>query len=451
MRLSDKIILFLKENKLVLTYSFFAIVGAFAIIIITSSVFNNHGGSERKRIIEFAKKDPVSLNTLISNVDFDYPEIKRMDDYITNFINKWDIKGASLAIIKDNKLAYAKGYGWANKENSIQMEPGHVLRTASLSKLITATAIMKLQEDSLLNISDKVFGPGAILDLPEFRSFKDKRVQQITVENLLRHQSGFTIYNGDPMFMTREIIIWEKLDRIPTSDDVISFCLNRRLGFTPGHSSSYSNVGYLILSRIIERVSGMSYEEYCQENVLNPAGCYDMHIGTSFYHTRRDNEVRYYEVEGALPIQSYDNSGKLCSHSYGGNNISGLQGAGAWVASPIEFATFINHIDNNPEIADILSSESITSMLNRRNGRLPIGWSKGSLNGTWTRTGSLAGTSAVARKHKDGSIWVFITNSSAWKGSKFTKNIESLLDGCHQRFKPKSTTNEAKVLAEESK
>lgn len=377
----------------------------------------------------------ISINQTLTNDSFKSLDLSKMDNYINKFLTKWELKGANLAIIKDGKLFYAKGYGWADEEDSLKMRPGNIMRLASLSKLITATAIMKLQEDSLLNLSDKVFGENGILNEDKFQKFVDKRVKNISIENLLRHQAGFSLRRGDPMFTTREIVIWEELDTIPTSDQVIQYALKHRLGFTPGTSTIYSNLGYLILSKVIEKKSGMSYEEYCQKNILFPAGCYDMHIAKNFYEEKYPNEVRYYEVHDAQPIYAFDNSGEKAPHRYGGNNITGLQGAGAWVASPAEYAHLISHIDNDIIIEDILKESSINAMLSRSAGRLPIGWSKGSLNGDWTRTGSLAGTSAVTKKFKDGSIWVFITNTSAWKGSRFTRNIEYLIKRCRGLIK----------------
>lgn len=234
------------------------------------------------------------------------------------------------------------------------------------------------------------------------------------------------MHRGDPLFTTREIMIWERLDSVPNMDKIIEYALSQRLGYTPGTSSRYSNLGYLILSKIIEVKSGLSYEEYCQKNLLHPAGCYDMHLANNLYADKYPNEVRYYETHDAEPILAFNNSGDTLYRRYGGNNIEGLLGAGGWVASPTEFAMFISTIDGKEEIPDILSPKSIKTMINRDGGRMPIGWVRASSGADWVRTGTLAGSSAIAKIQKNGYTWVFITNTSSWKGSKFPRYIESM-------------------------
>ena len=114
----------------------------------------------------------------------------------------------------------------------------------------------------------------------------------------------------------------------------------------PGSWEKYSNFGYLLLSEIIEQVSGMSYEEFICKEVLAPAGCFDMHIAGNYYSDKRDNEVRYYTHEGdGKFIEEYNDSGKMVERCYGGNNIPLLSGAGAWCGSPAEIARFVAAID----------------------------------------------------------------------------------------------------------
>ena len=99
------------------------------------------------------------------------------------------------------------------------------------------------------------------------------------------------------------------LDTVPDMDRVIEYALGERLGYTPGTGFRYSNLGYLILTKVVEICSGMDYEEYCQENILHPAGCYDMHLAHNLYEDRYPNEVRYYETHDAEPVPAFDNSG----------------------------------------------------------------------------------------------------------------------------------------------
>lgn len=394
-------------------------------LIVVLTLFFLHTPPEGIEITSL--QENVSINSLLSNEMSDSKGTQKLDKQIEKFLNRWEIKGGSLAVIKEGKLIYAKGYGWADKELGIKTGPNHIFRVASLSKLITATAIMKMAEDSLITLDDKVFGKDGILNDEIFSHYKDKRVERITIEHLLRHQGGFTTSRGDPLFTTREIMIWEKIDTIPSMDNVIEYALKQRLGFTPGSSTRYSNVGYLILSKIIEKMSGVSYEEYCQRHILHPAKCYDMHLAKNLYEERYDNEVRYYEPHDATPIPAYNNSGDTLYRSYGGNNIEGLYGAGGWVSSPSEFALFTASIDGENTIPDILSQESVEKMIRCIGGELPIGWSRASFISDWKRSGTLAGSSALVKKEKDGTIWMFVTNTSSWKGNKFPRYIESMM------------------------
>ena len=369
----------------------------------------------------------VSINEFLTNDMCGTPQAAALDSYIERFMRRWEIKGGSLAVMKDGRLIYSKGYGWADEEKGIPMSPGHIMRIASLSKLITATAIMQLCERRVLSLEDRVFGDGGILDCPQFSRIRDKRARSITVEHLLRHEAGFTMHRGDPMFTTRSIIIREGLDTVPDMDRIIEYALGDRLGYTPGTGFRYSNLGYLILTKIVEVCSGMDYEEYCQENILHPAGCYDMHLARNLYEDRYPNEVRYYETHEAEPVPAFDNSGDTLWRSYGGSNIEGLLGAGAWVASPAEFVRFTASIDGDPSVPDVISPESVRMMTaDPDHPYRPIGWVRAGEHSDWSRTGTLAGTSALVKRQSNGYIWMFATNTSSWKGSRFTRDIDRM-------------------------
>ncbi len=93
----------------------------------------------------------VAIHDLFNNEYSDLIETKRLDQTIERFMNQWEIKGASLAIMKDGKLIYSKGYGYADEENDVKTDVNHIFRIASVSKLITAAGIMKLVENGKLS------------------------------------------------------------------------------------------------------------------------------------------------------------------------------------------------------------------------------------------------------------------------------------------------------------
>ena len=335
---------------------------------------------------------------------------------------------------KNDSLLYAKGYGWADEENGIEMGPGHIMRMASVSKLITATGIMVLQDKGLLSIKDTVFGPSGILNDSLFiRTIKDRNYHKITVEHLLRHQGGF---NRDPLFSSRDVKHQLQLDHAPEKEDFYRLVLSRRLRFIPGSWQRYSNFGYLLLSDIIEKVSGKPYEQFIKEEVLRPAGCYDIHIAGNYYEDRRSNEVRYYTHDGdGKFIEEYNDSGRMVERCYGGNNIPLLSGAGAWCGSPAEISRLVASIDGDPRIPDIISRNSFLQMTEYLDTEtFSLGWNDTNPAKGWSRTGTLSGTSALVKHFPDGECWILITNTSTWKGPGQARYTDALFKQCRELY-----------------
>ena len=168
------------------------------------------------------------LNDSLRNSVSDLPSTAQMERHIRNWMARNNIRGASLAVMKDERLIYCKGFGWADKEREREAEVGDIYRIASASKLITAIGIMKLCDEGRLTLDAKVFGEAGILNDPHLLDIKDKRAADITVRQLLNHTSGFSRRLGDPMFRITDIMRWEKMDASPTADQLIAFQLRQR-------------------------------------------------------------------------------------------------------------------------------------------------------------------------------------------------------------------------------
>lgn len=417
-------------NKRRLFFISIAVIAAVLTVVVA-------GGRKGKDAIQNEDKVIFRLNDTLTNEMSDIPELHGLDRKMRTYLRKWHMKGASLAITRGDSLVFAKGYGWADEENGVEMSPRHILRMASVSKLITAAGIMVLHDRGDLNIKDTVFGPSGILKDSTFTSLiKDKSHYRITVEHLMRHQGGF---RRDPLFSSRDVKHQLQLDHAPTAEDFCKVVLNRRLKFAPGTWQSYSNFGYLLLSKIIEEVSGMPYEDFIMKEVLEPAGCYDMHIAGTYYEDRRDNEVRYYTHEGdGKYIEEYTDSGVMVERCYGGNNIPLLSGAGAWCGSPAEIARFVASIDGRPEVEDIISKESVELMTGYYDrDTFSLGWNDTHPDKGWTRSGTLSGTTAYIKLYPDGECWVFISNTSTWKGPRQAKYTDALFHSCRGLFSDK--------------
>ncbi|MBQ7020529.1 MAG: beta-lactamase family protein [Bacteroidales bacterium] len=381
--------------------------------------------------------DRVKLNEILTNDSSEFAELNGLDRKVEAYMRRWELKGASLAITRNDSLLYAKGYGWADEEMGVKMEPSHIMRMASVSKLITAAGIMVLQDRDSLSIKDSVFGPSGILSDSLFTSvIKDKNHHKITVEHLLRHQGGFY---RDPLFSSRDVKHQMQLDVPPVKEDFYRLVLGRKLSFMPGTWQRYSNFGYLLLSEIIEKVSGMPYEEFIRTQVLAPAGCYDMHIGGNYYADKRENEVRYYTHNGdGKYIEDYSDNGEMVERCYGGNNIPLLSGAGAWCASPAEIARLVASIDGRPEVPDIISQEAFEQMIEYFDkDTFSLGWNDTAPEKGWSRTGTLSGTCALVRQFPDGECWVMITNTSTYRGPGQARYTEALFKQCRELYSSK--------------
>ena len=393
-----------------------------------------NAGSARE---EAAPDRPVAdLNAVLTNEMSDTSVLKPMERKIQRYMSQWQLQGAQLAVMRNDSLLYAKGFGWADKEKVKPMKPGNIMRVASVSKLVTATGIMVLQEQGRLSLKDTVFGPSGILrDTAYCKSIKDKNYYKITVEHLLRHQGGFTVRAGDPMFSTPTIMKRNRLTKAPDNRQLLGLVLRRKLSFVPGTSQAYSNLGYMILSLVIEEVSGQDYETFIRENVLDKAGCRNFRIAGNYYRDRHAGEVRYYVPSNEPRVPEFNNSGDSVVRCYGGNNITALSGAGGWVASAPELALLVAAIDGRDGIRDIISAESVEEMTRYIDKEtFSLGWNDTDPEKGWVRTGTLSGTNALIKYFPDGECWIFLSNTSTWKGPGLARYTAALMSELRRDF-----------------
>jgi CubicO group peptidase (beta-lactamase class C family) len=402
----------IRKRKILLAAILIALMG------LDPGAMENNGSSTDKLI---------PSNVRLINAVSSYEEFAGFERVINSFINRWEIAGASVAVAKDGKLIYAHGFGYSNRESGELVEPYNKFRIASISKLVTAVAVMKLQEEGKLSVHSRVFGPDGILNDSIFSSPKDKRVFGITVGHLLSHSGGWTTRWGDQMFMP--MVVAEKMGVKPPADikTIIRFALDKNLHFTPGSGTSYSNLGYAILGLVVERASGMPYSDYCRNNVLAPLGIHDMLIGKNTDSVKLPYEVKYYEPLGAPLKPSIYNPDIQVPSSNGGNDIEALGGAGAWVATAPDLMRLLLAIDGFQSRPDFLSSESIDFMTDTKNGYAPVGWRTTLVDGTWWRTGTFPGTACMMKRQPDGTSWVVLLNSSAWNGPEISADINYMM------------------------
>lgn len=369
----------------------------------------------------------VPNNVRLTNSFSSGSEFAGVEKTVNAFLRKWSIEGASIAIAKDGKLVFARGFGYADTASKTETQPYSQFRIASISKLVTAIGIMKLQEEGKLSLSDTVFGSGGILNDPYYGEPKDKRVYKINVAELLSHESGWTQRYGDQMFMP--LVIAEKVGVKPPVDTktIVKFALGKRLHYTPGTGKAYSNLGYSILGLVIEKVSGMSYEDFCRKTIFEPLGIYDMKIAENLPSEKAPFEVTYYEPADVLMKPSIYGTGEMVTPSYGGNDIKALGGAGAWIGTAPDLMRLLLAVDGFKTRPDILTDQSISFMTDSNNGFAPVGWKGALLDGTWWRTGSFPGSAGMMKRQSDGISWVVLFNSSAWNGPEIYSYINNMM------------------------
>ncbi|KFN42056.1 serine hydrolase [Arenimonas metalli] len=297
------------------------------------SVFDNHRYQswEPDYVEAFNGQDGVRFNTIWRNTTFAAKDLKLIEDKARAYMRANDIPGLSIAVMRNDKLVYAAGFGVADKDSGMPVSPRHRFRIASVSKPITHVAVVNLANTTSLELGDRVFGDNSILGGTFETPDSNPDIEDITVDHLIRHRAGFRRINADgansdPMF-----------DYSGTGHaGLINWALEEYpLGYTPGTAPAnltgqdrYSNFGYCLLGRVIEARSGKSYEAYVRDTLLTPAGAGDIVIGGDKLADRKPDEVVYYGsgAYSSVKPQRFD------SH-------------GGWIARPIDLLRFMRHTD----------------------------------------------------------------------------------------------------------
>ncbi len=331
-------------------------------------------------------------------------DISSVDNAVQAFLDEYDVPGAALAVSVNEKMVYSKGYGWANVDMNLATKPDDVFRIASISKVFTSTAILKLIEENELTLNDKVFGADGILgDSFGTASFTDDELN-ITVDHLLLHEFGGwgASSGGDPIDYQPQL----------GNSDFIEYVLNNwELTHAPGENFSYSNTGYWLLARIIEEVSGMPYETYIR-NMIASTGATSFKTTTFREDDREDNEVEYYGTE-------FDSQ-------YIYTIASRRDGDGGGVISAPDLLRFLCGIDGFSGRQDILNSSSHELLTANSLTNLGRGLANWDAQNLYYFTGSLPGTRTWFMIEKGGVSIVLLLNYRSDQAN-FDGDFQSLL------------------------
>ncbi len=175
--------------------------------------------------------------------------------------------GAAIIVRKDGQTIFRKGYGMADLELSVAVEPDMVFRLGSITKQFTAVAVLMLAQDGKLGLQDEI-----TKFLPDYPT----QGKRITVEHLLTHTSGIQSYTDMPEWLP----LWRKDF---TVKELVDFFKDKPMQFEPGRNWAYNNSGYILLGAIIEKASGKTYEEFVTERIFKPLAM----KGSSYGSTER--------------------------------------------------------------------------------------------------------------------------------------------------------------------
>jgi len=355
------------------------------------------------------------------------PGFERVDRSFRAYLQSHSLPGAAIAIAKDGRLVLARGYGLADVEASRAVQPASLFRFGSIGKTITAIAIMKLVESGKLSLDSRAFGILSDI-LPHSGRYGDSRTATITIRNLLSHSGGWdATQSGDPIVapFSQQIASAMKVPFPPSPTSIISYMLDRRLDFDPGTRFAYSNFGFLVLGRVIEKVSGQSYVDFVRLQVLAPLGIERMRQGRTPLSLRMPEEVRYYDYPGAPLVDSLmpGVSGKVTEPYSGIIALESIDSAGGWIASPIDLVRIFTMLDGWGA-PSILSPDSIRQMVTpvlatsewSDAGQifmgLGIGVGSADSDALWAHGGGNFGTLSFACRMGHGWAWAAIFNSA---------------------------------------
>jgi len=330
---------------------------------------------------------------------------------VAAFKRQFNVPGFSVAISRNGQFVYDRGFGIADRKDSVLVSESSLFRIASLSKPITSVAIFTLIENGQLHLNDKVFGPSGVLGTKYGRGFEMPYVSDVTVNHLLTHTAGgWPNDSTDPMFRHDS---WDQTKLISWAIETLP------LSYPPGQHWAYSNFGYCVLGRIIEQVSGQSYANYVQANVLVPSGIHGMRIAANSMKQRADNEVVYYGQYDEDPYKM---------------NVTRMDSHGGWIATPSSLVQFLDHL-GSPNMPSLLKPDTIHTMVmpspaysQSSDAKYARGWMvRNNGAGNWWHSGSMPGSTTIMVRTATGLCWAALANTRTQPDDEINAALDNLI------------------------
>ncbi|MCA9075966.1 MAG: beta-lactamase family protein [Planctomycetaceae bacterium] len=234
-----------------------------------------------------------------------------LDKVVLESMDLIGARAAVLAVSYRGHVVVSRGYGWADRRRSKPTQPTTTFRLASNSKPITAAITRELIRHGKLDSGLKVF---QYLELVPFQNqLGDERLKDVTVQHLLDHKGGWDRDAAfDPMYQLKRIQTEMRVLNNFSSHHVIQYMLSQPLQLAPGEKRAYSNFGYVVLGRVIEKQTGESYGTALQSNIGDPLGLHDIHV--SGHPPNGSNVVEvFYPDDVGFDMRVRDSAGGLAA------------------------------------------------------------------------------------------------------------------------------------------
>jgi N-acyl-D-amino-acid deacylase len=381
------------------------------------------------------------------------PGFTAVDTAMLSLLEKHASPGGQLAVAYRGRLVLSRGYGYADRDTHALATPDSLSRIASLSKLLTAVAILTLVEEGRLDLDAPAFALLPHLTPARGRT-PDSRLSAITVRHLLHHTGGWDRdKSGDPMF--KPAIIAAAIGTPPpaTTEAIIRYALGEPLDFAPGTRYAYSNFGYAVLGRIVEKLSGQPYADTVRTRLFAPLGVTRPFLGRTAWEQRDPAEFRYHEQPGIAPVRSvFPATRTSVPQPYGGFYLEAMDAHGQWVTSAADYLRFLCALDGSRPPA-LLSPASLALLTERPAAPLaqdsaayyglgtqvrPIHGRSG-LGANWWHSGSLSGTITYSVRLASGWSWVAFFNTRPPKSDNFSGDIDKSINAALRAVTPPAT------------
>ncbi len=351
-----------------------------------------------------------------------------LDDLVVRFMVAQEVPNAQLAVSVKGKTTFSHAYTYRGLAKSTT-HTRTIMRLASNTKAWVDGALFNLIESKKVDPNAKVFAYlGITKPLPKGVKV-DKRVYDITIEDMILHKSGWDDSvppHYDPTFKMREIALALHLKKTVGQVDYVRYQLGKPLQEPPGSTYAYCNFCYTVLGMVIAKASGMSFAQYVAKRVAAPLGLDNVLVSPTLGDRLEDEVAKYYSAYKGLSAV-YVRSDKRYSYPYSGDDMV-LEVAGGAAA----LAT------------------SADSMLKFMNEYLIWGVGTPQPGADWAREGSMPGTNTWAEQLPNGSNYAFLVNTRQYIYGGKPNAFETLQSKLERRIDPQFDRSRRRVLGLDS-